>query len=181
MEGWGGRAGADVGRFGRVCADPILPVDVGVFGDPADIDGNGRIILLFTPRVNRLSPRGSDGFVAGFFFGLDLMPELNNSNAAEVFYVMVPDPSGRFGAARSLAVVLNTVPSILAHELQHMIHYNQRILLRGAERSEALWLSEGLAQMAEELVGDELRRRGAPLAADQYQKGNGQRAGRLLE
>lgn len=181
IEASGSLSEEDVERFGSVFDDPIFPIDVGVFGDPSDIDGNGQIIMLFTPGVNRLSPAGSDGFVAGFFFGLDLMPELNQSNAAEIFYVMVPDPAGTFGAARTLDVVRNTVPSILAHELQHMIHYNQRILLRGAERSDAAWLSEGLAQMAEELVGDELRRRGARLAADQYQKGNWQRAGRFLE
>jgi hypothetical protein len=41
---------------------------------------------------------------------------------------------------------------VVAHEFQHMVHFNERVLVRGAPGQDALWLSEGLAQMAEEVV-----------------------------
>jgi hypothetical protein len=61
-----------------------------------------------------------------------------------------------------------------------MIHYNQRILVGGAESQDALWLSEALAQMAEDLVGEAYRGMGRPEQAEQYQLGNWSRARRFL-
>ncbi|HSM35622.1 MAG TPA: IPT/TIG domain-containing protein, partial [Longimicrobiales bacterium] len=55
---------ADYAAFAAEFDDPIYDRDVDVFGQPSDIDGNGRIIILFTPVVNELTPPNSDGFVA---------------------------------------------------------------------------------------------------------------------
>ena len=170
----------DVERFGTIFDDPIYTVDAAAFGNPSDVDQNGKVLILFTPGVNRLTSPGSSDFVGGFFFGLDLFTEAEHSNAAEVFYVMVPDPTGKYGNVQNLDVIRTTVPAILAHELQHMISHNERIIERDGERADALWLSEALAQMGEDLVGEELRRRGSSEAAD-YQKGNWRRANRFLE
>ena len=169
----------DIERFGTLFDDPIYTVDTSVFGATSDVDDNDKVIILFTPSVNRLSTPGSGEFVGGFFFGLDLFTEAENSNAAEVFYVMVPDPTGQYGNVQSLSLIQSTVPAVLAHELQHMIHHNERIINLGGERADALWLSEGLAQMGEDLVGEELRRRGSSEAED-YQKGNWRRANQFL-
>ena len=171
---------ADLAIFADLFDDPIYPVDTGAFGSPSDWDGNDRVIVLFTPSVNRLSPPGSNDFVGGFFFGLDLLPEREHSNAGEVFYVLVPDPSGIYGNVRSADLVRRLVPPILAHEFQHMIHHNERIIQREAPTREAIWLSEGLAHMAEELVGEELRRRGRVAEADEHQAGNRNRASFFL-
>ena len=171
---------ADVELFTGLFDDPIYPVDTGAFGFPSDLDGNGRVIILFTPSVNRLSPPGSSDFIGGFFFGLDLSPGLAHSNAGEVFYVLVPDLTGAYGNVRDAEMVRSTVPSVLAHEFQHMIHHNERIIERGASNREAVWLSEGLAHMAEDLVGEELRRRERVAQADEYQRGNRERASLFL-
>jgi hypothetical protein len=170
----------DLEIFADLFDDPTYPVTTGVFGSPSDLDENGRIIILFTPGVNRLSPTGSNGFVGGFFFGLDLMPELDHSNEGEVVYVMVPDPTGEYGSARDLDLIRRFVPPILAHEFQHVIHHNVRLIGLEAPNKEALWLSEGLAHMAEDLVGAELRDRGRVDEADEYQSGNRQRASLFL-
>ena len=167
--------------FGRLFDDPIFPVDVEVFGQPSDLDANDRIIILVTPSVNRLTTAGAGDFVGGFFFGLDLRPDLDNSNGGEIFYVLAPDPTGVYGDPRTLDFVRDALPPILAHELQHMIHYKQRVIDRGAPRGEALWLSEGLAQMAEDLVGEELHSRGDASAGDDFQRGNWKRAKLFLE
>ncbi|MGE0159448.1 MAG: IPT/TIG domain-containing protein [Gemmatimonadales bacterium] len=143
-----GELDAFAARFDQV----IYPRDTTTFGRPSDLDANGRIVILFTPAVNRLTPPGSSSFVGGFFYGVDLLPSSSGSNGGEIFYSIVPDPAGAHGNVRSKSAVANVVPAILAHEFQHMIHFNERILVRGAETQEALWLSEALAQMAEELV-----------------------------
>ena len=170
----------DIGLFAGLFDDPIYPVDTSIFGFPSDLDGNGRVAVLFTPSVNRLSAPGSNDFVGGFFFGLDLMPGAEHSNAGEVFYVLVPDPTGEYGNVRNAELIRTLVPPILAHEFQHMIHHNERMIVRGAPNREALWLSEGLAHMAEDLVGEELRSRGRAAEADEYQTGNRKRASLFL-
>jgi hypothetical protein len=175
-----GRSQSDVKLVTGLFDDPIYPVDTRAFGSPSDLDGNGRAIILFTPSVNRLSPPGSSDFIGGFFFGLDLMPELEHSNGGEVFYVLVPDPTGAFGNVRDAEMVRSTVPPVLAHEFQHMIHHNERIIQRGTANREALWRSEGLAHIAEDLVGEELRRRERVAEAGDYQSGNRRRASLFL-
>jgi hypothetical protein len=132
----------DIELFAGRFDDPTYPVDTGAFGSPSDLDGNDRVIILFTPSVNRLTPPRSKDLIGGLFFCLDLLPELEHSNADEVFYVLVPDPTGTYGNVRNVDVVRSTVPPILAHEFQHMIHHNERIIKREASTRESIWLSE---------------------------------------
>ena len=170
----GGFNAADFQRFGALFDDPIYATNVRVFGAPSDIDANDRITVLFTPVVNELTPPGSAGFVAGFFFGWDLTTN-SGSNRAEIFYSVVPDPAGTFGDTRRVDRILEVVPPVLAHEFQHMIHFHQRRRLRNGG-DEALWLSEGLAHMAEELVGEEFLRRGDVESATDFKGDNFARA-----
>jgi IPT/TIG domain len=134
--------------------EPTFPLITDSYGDVSDLDGNGQVIILLTPVVNRLTPRGSDGFAAGFFFGLDLLVGEENGNQGEIFYLLVPDPTGEFSDPHSVGELERVLPAILAHELQHMIHFNERVLKRGAERTDALWLSEALAHTAEDVVAE---------------------------
>lgn len=170
----------DLRSLAREFDDPIHSTVTDAFGNESDLDDNGRVVILFTPVVNRLTEPGSDGFVGGFFFGVDLLPDQAGSNGAEIFYALVPDEDGEFGDRRSRVEVLARVPGILAHEFQHMVHFNQRVLIRGAERTDALWLSEALATTAEDLVGDVLARRGNHARADLYHSSNRVRARRFL-
>ncbi len=170
----------DVELFGDRFDDPIYPVITENFGSPSDLDGNGRVVILFTPAVNRRSPPGSSDFVGGFFFALDLMSGLEHSNEGEVVYVLVPDPTGVCGNVRDIGLIRSFVPPILAHEFQHMVHHNERIIESAAPNRDAAWLSEGLAHMAEDLVGAELRERGRHEDADEFQRGNRRRASLFL-
>lgn len=175
----GGFSTADYEAFANEFDDPIYDRDVEVFGAASDIDGNGRVIILFTPVVNQLTPPGSDGFVAGFFFGLDLL-NLANSNQAEIFYSVVPDPSGDFGDPRSRERILEVVPPVLSHEFQHMIGFNQRVLIRNGSL-EKLWLSEALAHTAESVVAEVFASRGDPDRALDFEISNLARARRYLQ
>ncbi len=177
----GGFGDTDLAFLAGQFDNPIHPVVTGAFGVPSDLDGNGRVIILFTPAVNRLTENASEGYVGGFFFGVDLLQGQKGSNEAEIFYALVPDPQGREGPALSKTAVLDLVPAIMAHEFQHMVHFNQRILVGGASHQEALWLSEALAQMAEDLVGDAFWEMGARQKARDYWMGNWGRARRFLQ
>ena len=95
------------------------------------------------------------GFVAGFFFGLDLDPQFGNdsrSNKGEVFYSMVADPTGKLSCSHSADQVLRIIPVTFIHEFQHMISFNQHVLVRSGS-AEVLWLNEGFSHYAEELGG----------------------------
>lgn len=129
----------------------LYPIGVSTFGPESDIDNNDRVIVLMTPVVNGLTA-SNDCSVAvfGFFFGLDLL-DAPNSNEAEVFYSLVPDPQALFGCARSVQRVEESVPTVFIHEFQHMISFNHHVLINNGPDEET-WLDEGLAHMAEEVV-----------------------------
>jgi len=134
------------------------------FGQPTDLDGNNRVILFFTPEVNRLTPAGSERFIGGFFYSRDLFPRTSTprlqacptSNVGEVLYLMVPDPAGTINSnARSIDFVRRNAVATIAHELQHLVNASRRIhtlQLSGSQIFEEVWLNEGLSHMAEELL-----------------------------
>jgi hypothetical protein len=163
----------DLSYFGQLFEDPIFPTLTGVFGEPGDIDSNQRVIVLFTPVVNQLTPRGSSTFVTGFFYGCDLVSQnrCSGTNRGEILYSMVPDGEGRWGDVRTRTQVRAVVPPVIAHELQHLLHFGRR-----NSTTDALWLNEGLAHMAEEIVADVFASRGEVPHAQQFAAGNHDRA-----
>ena len=137
----------------------VHPVDTAAFGAPTDIDGNGRIMVLFTKSVNAITPRGTQGAVLGFFFARDLLPRSSSfgtcpgSNVGELFYIMVPDPTGIVSDPRTKAFVSSIAAATIAHEMQHLINASRRVYVSNApETNEEIWLNEGLSHIAEELV-----------------------------
>lgn len=141
--------------FGRQMDTDLFPIDLAAYGPTSDIDGNGKVFVLFTPIVNRLSlSSGSCGsYVAGFFNGADLSGSVNG-NKGEIFFSSVPgEPAGGASCTPlSQAIVRLSAPATFIHELQHMISYNQHVLIRSGS-TEDIWLNEGLSHMAEELGG----------------------------
>jgi hypothetical protein len=135
--------------------------DSSYFGNPTDIDANGRIILLFTGEVNKLTAAGSTGgFVGGFFFAGDYFPKTGTagqscaeSNNAEIMYLLSPDPTGKFGNVRSASSVRQGTRGTIPHELEHMINAGNRYFNPNATAFEDNWLDESLAHIAEEAVG----------------------------
>jgi hypothetical protein len=140
------------------------PTDASYFAAPTDIDANGHVIILFTGRINMLTPAGSTGgFIAGFFFAGDMFPPVDvgggpgsfcqQSNQAEIFYLLSPDPSGRFGNIRTTSSVRQGTRGTIAHEFQHMINAGNRYKNPAVSNFESTWLDEGLAHFAEDAVG----------------------------
>jgi hypothetical protein len=139
--------------FGQLFDRDLYDIDVRTFGTPSDIDANGHVIVLMTPKVNKLTAADScvsSGYVSGFFFGLDLTPSSTHSNKGEIFYSLVPDPDSTFSCPHSVADVEFNTPATFIHEFQHMISWNQHVIVRGGPDEET-WLNEGLSHIAEEM------------------------------
>jgi len=111
----------------------IYPTDTSIFGSEPDVDGDPRITILLLDIKDGYD--GTGGFIAGYFHSRN---EFNttNSNLREMFYIDL-DP-GRPGSTQSFGT--------LAHEFQHMIHFNQDV-------NESTWVNEGCSTLAEFLCG----------------------------
>lgn len=138
------------------------PTDAAYFNTPTDFDGNGRIIMLFTGQINKLTPQNTTGgFVGGFFFAGDFFPVVGTpqaqacpqSNEAEIFYLLAPDPAGVFGNVRTTSSVRQGTRGTIAHEFQHMINAGNRFQNPLVSNFESTWLDEALAHFAEDAVG----------------------------
>jgi hypothetical protein len=138
------------------------PTDAAYFNTPTDFDGNDHIIMLFTGQINKLTPPGTTGgFVGGFFFAGDFFPTVGNqqaqgcleSNGGEIFYLLSPDPTNKFGNVRSTSSVRQGTRGTIAHEFQHMINAGNRFTNPLVSDFESTWLDEALAHFAEDAVG----------------------------
>lgn len=148
----GGLDERDIANLGALFDETLYGIGTRAFGSVSDVDANGRVIVLMTPRVNALIPGLAcvNGSVVGYFSGFDLVDRGPNSNRGELFYAMTPDPRAEFSCPYSAEQTRRIVPATFIHELQHMISFNQHVLARGGA-PEATWLNEGLSHLAEEL------------------------------
>lgn len=115
------------------------------------IDGDQHIQILLYDIDGDYSASQTSG-VVGYFWAKDEYLDADTktwstpyrSNEAELFYLDV-----NFA---DLDADLST--STLAHEYQHMIHFNQKTLLRGVQSS--TWFNEMCSMASEDFVGDKL-------------------------
>jgi len=154
----GGLTAADLDTLIQLFDTRFYALDTAAFGRESDIDANTVVIVLMTNVVNQLVTEQQcqdNGYVAGFFFGADIDPRYANDsrvNHGEVFYSVVVDPGATLSCAHSRDQVKRVVPRTFVHEFQHMISFNQHVLVRGRS-SELLWLNEALSHYAEENGG----------------------------
>ena len=128
----------------------LYATDTTAFGRESDINGDQHVSILITPAVNALTPDCTNGRVIGYFFGNDLLPGARGSNSREMFYATSTSVSTSTCPALGRARALSLLPPTLIHEFQHMISFNQHVLLR-AGSDQVLWANEGLSHFAEEL------------------------------
>ena len=108
-------------------------------------------ILLYDIDDDGLPMPGDSVRVVGYFHGIHnclrthTNPLCQGSNERLMFFVDSP----------YLTRNVDGAASTLAHELQHMIHFYQKPVLRGA-RSET-WLNEMASEVAEDLIADKIR------------------------
>lgn len=97
------------------------------------VDGDPHLYMLYV--------RGIGASVAGSFFSKDEYSSLAQkfSNEHEMFYLN----------ADSVDLEGGYVESLLAHEFQHMVHWN-------LDRNEDTWMNEGFSELVEHLLGFEV-------------------------
>ncbi len=103
------------------------------------IDGDPKIALLLMDIQDHYNPsRGQNGFTSGYFYPGDgyLRKKNPHSNEREILYLDI-HPSDT-GSTKFL--------SVIAHEFQHMIHWNN-------DPKEFSWVNESLSQLAPFLCG----------------------------
>ena len=103
-------------------------------------DGDLRIQILIYDIVDN----SGNVMASGFFWGKDFYPSGSEtkSNLAEIFYLDASQMNG----------YPDYMYSTLAHEFQHMIHFNQKVVKNGVG-SEA-WYNEMLSMMTEDVMSD---------------------------
>lgn len=137
----------------------IDPIDRKMFGDPSDIDSNGRVIVFFTRAVNELTAANSGSVYLGYYYQRDLFPKTGSagtctgSNVGEIVYLLVPDPTGVVnGNKRDKSSVISYSLGTIAHEYQHLINASRRMYVnKFGTVFEEKWLDEGLAHVAEDV------------------------------
>jgi hypothetical protein len=148
-----GFTAAQLQAYGALFDQTLYPIDTGAFGSPSDADNNGHVVMLMSQVVNGDTPKAtcaSSGYIAGFFDPNDFSTTDPNSNQGEIFYSVVPDPSGVYSCAHTVADIDNNVPATFLHELQHLINYSQHAVIHGIAPLDS-WLDEGMSITAEEL------------------------------
>jgi hypothetical protein len=125
-------------------AKGIFQTDVESFGNPPDVDGDPKIIILILDIRDGFA--GSGGYVAGYFYSYNEIPKSTypTSNEAEIYFLdcnplTLTTSSG-----------IKTGMSTTAHEFQHMIHWNYNKL-------GDTFTNEGCSLMAEVVCGYPLR------------------------
>ena len=108
--------------------------ELDIFGDAPDVDRNGLLFVLLIDVRDDYENSDSDTYVAGYFDPLD--QDASRGNYSDIIYVDTNPANAN--DAETLSVV--------AHELQHLIHFNY-------DPNEATWLNEGLAELAPRLLG----------------------------
>ncbi len=112
---------ARIDSLGEAFDQHILPTDTEVFGPPTDLDGNGVVFVILTPAL------------AGGAY-CDSVRRVR----LEALY-----------ATWSPTVRIEALMSLMAHELQHVIHSGIRI----QRLDDDLWVNEGMSLAAEAING----------------------------
>jgi hypothetical protein len=154
-------------EFDQVMFDQLL-----AFGDPlvvdSALDNNGRLLALFSPRVNNYQINGQSNVILGFVTVCDFLPRTSitlpdntviqgcaSSNEGEAFYAIVPDAS----AGWTVSFWRRLMRGTLIHEAKHIASYAWRYYY-DANFLEETWLEEATAQQASEIWARNMYARG---------------------
>jgi hypothetical protein len=118
----------------------IYQLDTETFGNPPDVDEDPKIIILLLNIKDGYS--GSGGYVGGYFNSFNEY-EYSKSNFAEIFFIDT-NPL-KLTTSGGLASGIST----LAHEFQHMIHFNYASLINNKPDGDLTFIDEGCSVLAE--------------------------------
>lgn len=128
----------------------IIELSNEIFGDAPNVDGDGLVDFLVTDIRDGWTEESNSGYTAGFFYSVDQYSELElpvgyKSNQRDILYI--DSYPGIFdGEEIDPLNPLNT----LAHEYQHLIHFNYNERLN---KNEYTFINEGQSNFAALLSG----------------------------
>ncbi|MFA5480702.1 MAG: hypothetical protein WC337_11820, partial [Candidatus Muiribacteriota bacterium] len=131
-----------IDKFAYEFDNIIYPTNHKYFGTEAKpgVDFDERLTMLFLDIKDGYDPATSPGYVAGYFFPLNQYSTkvFEYSNEREMIYIDTypSDPSSQM------------TYSVIAHEFQHMQHWNM-------SPKEKIWINEACSQLAMRLCGYE--------------------------
>lgn len=146
----------------------IYPNTTTLFGEPSDINEDGRIDLFISPELNALPLTSSDEDVQATVLSSFAEPSVDladydiktnaGSDEREVIYAYAPDPNGYYhsGVGVSIAEYTNySLAAELARSLVALISYNQHILAPDPNGStvEEDWLLDVFGTLAADRCG----------------------------
>lgn len=135
---------ADLQESARIYETYLRTSNRRYFGDTLDLDGNGKIFILFSRKLAEIG-------ALGYVYGVDFFPDAEvaqfgvRSNEADIFYATTPSAAGESKAE----FFGKTLPATMVHELKHLIMYSIRIPKN--VDIEDPWSEEASAMAAEEL------------------------------
>ena len=145
----GGFSATDYQTLSDRFDNEIYATDVSYFGEPSDFDQNGKIVIVITKEVNKVTPT----ILGQVIFGDMLASDCPAGNDGEYFYGRAPDPNGTVGGQYTIASALNDAPIIIAHEFAHVLQVGRRIAAPTEKFIQSTWELEGQATFAEEVNG----------------------------
>ncbi len=127
----------------------IYPDENTAFGSEPNpgIDGDPKIYIVLLNIKDGFTAGTSTSFIAGYFDPLNeyaLSSQNAHSNQKEIFFMNI-NPAAQIdpGSVEFYATI--------AHEFQHMIHWEQKVHQRGL--TDATWIDEAMAQVARDYCG----------------------------
>jgi hypothetical protein len=152
--------------LGQEFDNVMWPILTANYGNPlamdAELDNNGRLFMLFSPRINSLQGGSIAGFVSpGDFFPITGTPGSScaASNVGEFFYARVPNEAGvGFTPGNGMVTAdewLRETRTVIIHEVKHVTSFAEKFaspdLIPNGFFNQDLWLEESTAMTAEEL------------------------------
>jgi len=121
----------------------IYQMDVETFGNPPNVDGDSKIVILILDIKDSYANAG-DSYTAGYFHSWNELPKANNygSNEAEIYYLDC-NPINL-----TITSGIQDAMSTTAHEFQHMIMYNYHY-----NASQITFMNEASSLIAEKVCG----------------------------
>ena len=140
-------------QLGQEFDNTMWPILTANFGNPlsadAQLSNTGKIIMVFSPKVNAMV----GGTVLGYVVSCDFkqVAQSPSSNVGEYFYAVVPtSPAAGYANLDTKDFWLRLMRATVIHEVKHITAFGTRLLTLSLPLEELSW-EEGMARNAEEL------------------------------
>ena len=140
-------------QLGQEFDNTMWPILTANFGNPlaadAQLSNTGKIIMVFTPKVNAMV----GGTVLGYVVNCDFnqVAQSPSSNVGEYFYAVVPTSAAAlYSNTDTKDFWLRLMRATVIHEVKHITAFGTRLLALSLPLEELSW-EEGMARTAEEL------------------------------